>query len=86
MKKEKAVLDALESAEVMNENDQPSYPSGVYVNYQGNLRDAGYIIVSLDVLHEFFNSKSDANKYLDASQQDNLESDFKEYIANNSWF
>lgn len=32
-----------------------------------------------NVLHEFFNSRSDANKYLTASQQEELEKDFEEW-------
>jgi len=32
------------------------------------------------LLHKFFNSKSDANKYLEASQQESLEMDFNAYI------
>ena len=31
------------------------------------------------LLHDFFNHKSDANKYLDATEQEDVESDFSEY-------
>lgn len=33
----------------------------------------------MNMLNEFFNSKSDANKFLNASQQEDLENDFKEF-------
>ena len=33
-----------------------------------------------NLLHEFFNHKSDANKYLTANQQEDLENDFYEWI------
>lgn len=32
-----------------------------------------------NLLHEFFNSKSDANKYLEASEQEDLEKSFQEW-------
>lgn len=31
-------------------------------------------------LQEFFNSKSDANKYLEASEQESLEIDFEKFV------
>ena len=37
-----------------------------------------------ELLHEFFNHKSDANKYLDADEQDDLEREFGEWCAKNS--
>lgn len=36
------------------------------------------------ILHNFFNSKSDANKYLTASQQEELEKDFDEWVSLNA--
>ena len=33
------------------------------------------------LLHEFFNHKSDANKYLPAEQQEELESEFQIYLS-----
>jgi len=33
-----------------------------------------------NILHEFFNHKSDANKYLTAEQQEDLEADFYDFI------
>jgi len=36
-----------------------------------------------DLLHDFFNHKSDANKFLDASQQENLEKEFGEWCQIN---
>lgn len=33
-----------------------------------------------NLLHEFFNSKSDANKYLSATQQEELEQEFQNWI------
>lgn len=36
-----------------------------------------------NILHEFFNYKSDANKYLNAEQQEDLENDFYEWVKNN---
>lgn len=33
----------------------------------------------MNLLHEFFNHKSDANKYLDATQQEDLEKDFEKW-------
>ena len=33
-----------------------------------------------NILHEFFNHKSDANKYLNAEQQEDLENDFYEWV------
>lgn len=35
-----------------------------------------------ELLHEFFNRKSDANKYLTAEQQEDLEKDFAEWVVN----
>lgn len=35
-----------------------------------------------NLLQEFFNSKSDANQFLEASQQEQLEKDFGEFVAN----
>ncbi len=35
-----------------------------------------------NLLHEFFNSESDANKYLDTTQQENLENEFNEWVLN----
>lgn len=32
------------------------------------------------ILHSFFNHKSDANKYLDATEQDDLEADFGNWL------
>lgn len=34
-----------------------------------------------NILADFFNSKSDANKYLTAEQQEDLENDFQEYVT-----
>ena len=38
-----------------------------------------------DLLHEFFNSKSDANKYLNAEQQEDVENEFSEYVKTISY-
>jgi len=35
------------------------------------------------ILHKFFNHKSDANKYLKAEQQEELEKEFDEWVNNN---
>ena len=37
-------------------------------------------MTTVNLLHEFFNSKSDANQFLDATQQEQLEKDFHGYI------
>lgn len=37
---------------------------------------------SVNLLHEFFNSKSDANKYLESEQQEDLENDFNIWLKN----
>ncbi len=79
------ILNAFDSAEVTNENEQPSYPEGVFVNYQGELLESGHVIAPLDVLHNFFNRKSDSNKYLSAEQQEDLEREFKEYLSKELW-
>ena len=34
----------------------------------------------MNLLHEFFNSRSDANKYLAAEQQEELENDFNKWL------
>jgi hypothetical protein len=34
------------------------------------------------LLNDFFNHKSDANKYLDATQQEDLENDYEDYLTN----
>ena len=34
-----------------------------------------------NLLNEFFNSRSDANKYLDAAQQEEMEKDFQEWMS-----
>lgn len=39
------------------------------------------VLVNTNVLHEFFNSRSDANKYLEANQQEELETQFEQYIS-----
>mgnify|MGYP001770300117 CR=1 FL=1 len=36
------------------------------------------------ILNRFFNSKSDANKYLTASQQEDLEKEFDEWVSLNA--
>ena len=33
----------------------------------------------MNILHEFFNSKSDTNQFLEASEQEQLENDFEEW-------
>lgn len=33
-----------------------------------------------DMLHEFFNYRSDANKYLEATQQEDLENEFGDWL------
>lgn len=38
---------------------------------------------NLGILHRFFNSKSDANKYLTAEKQEELENDFDEWMSKN---
>lgn len=38
---------------------------------------------SVGMLHKFFNSKSDANKFLTAEQQEELENDFDQWLFNN---
>lgn len=35
-----------------------------------------------NLLNDFFQSKSDANKYLTASQQESIENDFKNWVLN----
>jgi len=35
-----------------------------------------------NLLHEFFNSKSDANKFLTAEQQEGLENDYQDWFLN----
>lgn len=35
---------------------------------------------SKDLLHEFFNHRSDANKYLTAEQQEDLEKEFSAFV------
>ncbi|MCO5250756.1 MAG: hypothetical protein M9949_04955 [Candidatus Kapabacteria bacterium] len=35
-----------------------------------------------NILHEFFNSASDANEFLEATQQERVENDFQEFITN----
>lgn len=40
------------------------------------------IMERTNILREFFSSKSDANKFLDAAQQDGLETDFQNYMTN----
>jgi hypothetical protein len=37
-------------------------------------------VLEVNLLHEFFNSKSDSNKYLEASQQENLEAEFSDWV------
>lgn len=37
-----------------------------------------------NLLHEYFNHKSDANKYLFAEQQEDLEKEFEEWVKNNN--
>jgi hypothetical protein len=45
---------------------------------------AGAVLArSTELLHEFFNHKSDANKYLTAEQQEDLEKDFGNWCVNN---
>jgi len=39
-------------------------------------------ILYRNLLNEFFNSKSDANKYLSAEQQEDLETEFSKWCAN----
>jgi len=39
-----------------------------------------------ELLNDFFNHKSDANKYLTAEQQEDLENEFSEYCANLPYF
>lgn len=39
-------------------------------------------MAKINVLSEFFNSKSDANKHLEASEQEALEKDFQEWFDN----
>jgi hypothetical protein len=55
--------------------------------YQYNLSNGVIVTETLpcNLLNEFFNSKSDANKYLDALQQKDLENDFSEYVKNISY-
>ena len=38
----------------------------------------------MDLLNEFFNSKSDANKHLEASQQEELEREFQGWLNEKS--
>jgi len=73
------IVKSIERAMADIEKDQPE-PKAMLGYYQHELTDLGYRIVSISVLNDFFNSKSDANKYLDATQQEDLENKFHDYL------
>lgn len=41
-------------------------------------------VIGFNLLHEFFNHKSDANKYLDVTEQEDLEKEFGEWYFQNT--
>lgn len=76
--KSQQITTAIEQACYKTEKDNSSINK--LSDYQYALCEVDHKIVSLDVLHEFFNSKSDANKYLSAEQQEDLENEFHDYV------
>ena len=77
---EKTILNALECAYSDMEKEQPETISHQSAFLHHSLIEVGFCIVPLNVLHEFFNHKSDANKYLDAIHQEELEKEFSVFI------
>lgn len=58
----------------------PEWWQGLATVSTNVITDANWFISNTpNLLHEFFNSKSDANKYLSAEQQEDMESEFKKW-------
>ncbi len=72
---EKARLKMIEKSEFYG--DQQAYQYGFYDGYQ-------YLMASAStLLTDFFNSRSDANKFLLAEEQEDLIKEFDEYCKTN---
>jgi hypothetical protein len=61
--------------------EMPDWYEGVVTICNNAITEANIFIGAVpDLLHRFFNSRSDANKYLTAQEQEDLESEFSEWV------
>ncbi len=75
-----AILDRVEKHQ-QKHGEIPEWHEGLSTISHNAITDANWFISnSPNLLQDFFNSKSDANKYLSAEQQEDLESDFKNFV------